>query len=298
MKVGSTPTQATNSPSLVATGELWFLHAVFFVLKGTGDVMGFLAFDIETGPLGDDRLLELCPPAVLPVHPGVFDPAAVKVGHLKDPGKIREKIEAARQAHQDAVDSYGEACEAARVKAFADFKDKAALEATTGRVVAIGMAEYGGIPSIIDCDGTGGWPALGLAEGDGIAAFWQMIEKYMRDQMPIVGFNIMHFDLPFLVRRSWMLGIPVPMGVRKGRYWADSFIDLMQVWGFYGRDMVKLNTVAMALGLGGKVTEADGVAVSGADFHRLWRENRAAAEVYLQQDVQLCISIAIKIGAV
>lgn len=261
--------------------------------------MGFLAFDIETGPLGDDRLLELCPPAVLPVHPGVFDSTAVKVGNLKDHDKIREKIEAARQAHQDAVDSYGEACEAARAKSFADFKDKAALDATTGRVVAIGMAEYDGVSSIIDCDGPG-MPALApaLAEGDGIAAFWQAIEKCMRDQMPIVGFNILHFDLPFLVRRSWMLGIPVPMGVRKGRYWADSFIDLMQVWGFYGRDMVKLNTVALALGLGGKVTEANGEAVSGADFHRLWRENRLAAEAYLRQDVQLCSSIAMRIGAV
>jgi hypothetical protein len=37
----------------------------------------------------------------------------------------------------------------------------------------------------------------------------------------LVGFNINAFDLPFLFRRSWALGIAVPFGLRKGRYWSN-----------------------------------------------------------------------------
>jgi hypothetical protein len=33
------------------------------------------------------------------------------------------------------------------------------------------------------------------------------------------------FDLPFLIRRSWAWGVPVPM-VREGRFWSRQFIDL------------------------------------------------------------------------
>jgi len=241
--------------------------------------MGFLAFDIETGPLGDDRLLELCPPAVLPVHPGVFDPAAAKVGNLKDPGKIREKIEAAR-----------EACEAARVKAFADFKSRAALDATTGRVVAIGFLrdDQMDAPDIIDCD---------QDEQAGLREWWDNVEDALHDRLPLIGFNVCHFDLPFLVRRSWLLGVPVPAGLRKGRYWSDLIVDLMQVWGFHGRDMIGLDRLARAFGIAGKVTQAEGAEVSGAEFARLWRDNRKAAEAYLHQDVWLCARLAERMEA-
>jgi hypothetical protein len=68
--------------------------------------------------------------------------------------------------------------------------------------------------------------------------------------------------------------------------------------GFHGRDLIGLDKLAKAFDLAGKVTEAGGVDVSGAEFARLWRENRQAAEAYLHQDVMLCVRLAERMGAV
>jgi hypothetical protein len=92
-----------------------------------------------------------------------------------------------------------------------------------------------------------------------------------------------------------MLGIQPPMGLRRGRYWADSVVDLMELWTF-GSGYVKLDAVAKAFGFAGKVEQVDGVEVSGADFHKLWRERPDVAIEYLRQDVMLCVRIANAMG--
>jgi hypothetical protein len=254
-------------------------------------------FDIETGPLPDDRLAAMLPEFVPPPHPGAFDPAAVKCGNL-GAEKAAAKVEEARKAHEAAVSRYAADVTAAKAKHFDSFKDKAALDATTGRVVAIGFTlhDWDDGPEIIDCDLQRDETEV-ECEFNGLRDFWFEVEAALSGQIPIVGFNTHHFDLPFLVRRSWLLGVPIPMGVRQGRYWNPIFIDLMQVWGFYGQDMVKLDTLAKAFGMQGKVTEGDnGQAVSGADFHKLWRTDRATAEKYLRQDVLLCQRLAERMG--
>ena len=248
------------------------------------------AFDIETGPLADERLRELCPPFEPPAHPGEFDERAVKLGNLKDAAKIKEKIDAARQSHADAVSRYSADVAAAAAKHYAEFASRAALDATTGHVVAIGFIR-GELktPLLIDCDGD--------KELHGLRAFWGEIEDLQGSETQIVGFNVQHFDLPFLVRRSWILGVKIPTSIiRDGRYWSKRIVDLMQVWTFGGRDLIKLDKLAIALGLQGKCKEANGEQTSGADFHRLWRENRAAAETYLRRDVMLCVEIGQRLG--
>ena len=69
-------------------------------------------FDIETGPLPESELLAMLPP---------FDASEVRVGNLKDEAKIAAKIAEAEVNHRR------------------DFIDRAALDATTGRVIAIGL---------------------------------------------------------------------------------------------------------------------------------------------------------------
>jgi len=235
--------------------------------------MTALYFDIETGPLPEEQLRKSFRELTL-----------------------EEYIEScpSNWKRETAVAKYPEA----NAKAWQDYVGKAALHPLTGRVVAIGlMTPQQDKPDIIDCDFWGGNEMDGH-ERDGLIDFWQEVEDALENHMALVGFNICGFDLPFLIRRSWLLGLCVPMGLRKGRYWSDAVIDLMDRWGF-GRDMVKLDALAKAFGLAGKVSQGeDGTAVSGADFHRLWRENRPLAEKYLRQDVQLCYQLGEAMGGV
>jgi hypothetical protein len=248
----------------------------------------FAVWDIETGPLDDETLAKLCPPFEPPPHPGEFDPTAVKCGNL-GADKAKAKIEEKRKEHEAAVRDYAANCERLKVEHFAKFKANAALDATTGHVVAIGIRGCSE-SFIIDCDDD--------AEEAGLRWFWNDVDDFFRQNCPMVGFNTSGFDLPFVVRRSWILGVPIPHGVRQGRFWNPLFIDLMQAWTFGYREFVSLNTLAAAFGLAGKVDEVDGVAVSGAEFHRLWKENRKVAEAYLMRDLELPAELAVRMGVV
>jgi hypothetical protein len=53
--------------------------------------METIFYDIETGPLPEEELLALLPP---------FDPNQVKVGNLRDPLKISEKLREAEESHR------------------------------------------------------------------------------------------------------------------------------------------------------------------------------------------------------
>lgn len=77
----------------------------------------FTIVDIETAPKSDAEIMALAPE---------FKPENVKVGNLKDPAKIEEKIEAARDSHYD------------------DIISKAALNAKYSNPVAIGYIHHDG----------------------------------------------------------------------------------------------------------------------------------------------------------
>jgi hypothetical protein len=103
-----------------------------------------------------------------------------------------------------------------------------------------------------------------------------------------VGFNILGFDLPFLVRRSWALGIPVPFWVFDGRYFNRRFSDVMQHWQLGNRqDHISLDKLARFLGLRGKSHE-------GKDFANLYANNQQQALDYLKNDLKLTADIALK----
>ena len=171
----------------------------------------YLAFDIETGGLDDEVLRERCPAFEPPPPPGAFDPTAVKCGNIGGPTseKGKAKIEEARKAHEELVKRYAADLAGAEERHFADFKSRAALDATTGRVVAIGFCRADAMetPAIIDCD---------QDEEAGLREWWRNVEDALSDRLPLIGFNVCHFDLPFLVRRSWLLGVPMPTGPAQG----------------------------------------------------------------------------------
>lgn len=115
----------------------------------------------------------------------------VKLGNLKDPAKIAEKI--------------------AEVKANA--VSKAALDPHFARVLAIGTAMRGEGASGESCIHAG-VEVLRLGDGEGnvdaaerllIRAFWDRIRCI--EAVRFATFNGSRFDFPFLLRRSLLLGV-------------------------------------------------------------------------------------------
>lgn len=247
-----------------------------------------IVFDIETGPLPPDELWKIVPPfdpATLKEFPA-FDPASVKYGNIKEEAKRLEKFNAVFDQYQ--ADAAAHAAKNATAKD--DYEraviDRAALDPTTGRVLAIGMFDT----KESDCEIT-------FIDGEGNEAadersllrdFWSLA-SLANNSCLLVGHNITGFDLPFLIRRSWLLGVEIPPGIfTGGRFFAPHIIDTMRVWacGNYGRDtFTKLDTLAKAFGLGAK----NG---NGAEFAALWATDRTAAAAYLRNDLELTWNIA------
>ena len=233
--------------------------------------MQTILFDLETGPLAEGELSALLPP---------FDPAEVKTGNLKDPAKIAEKIAEAETNHRR------------------DFFDKAALDPLTGRVVAIGVMVFPTPGTDGDsCNSSlragGRFFIIGHDdEAQTLREFWELTRGDMGRLNPLIGFNIFNFDLPFLFRRSWKHRVPVPLGLRRGRYWSDQVVDLRDGWQLGDRQARgSLDSIAKHLGVGAK--NGDGKA-----FAELWQSDRPKAEAYLRNDVELTAKVADALGIV
>lgn len=211
-----------------------------------------ICFDIETEPLAEDVLRQMMPE---------FDEAGVAVGNLKDPQKIAEKIAAAKANHE------------------ARFIERAALDPITSRVLIVSYHSDAGTAIQARDDGPNG-----PSEEKLLTDFWTTASKARAKQRSLVGVFIHGFDLPFLMRRSWLLGIDVPTWVRSGRYWDKTFVDLCDVWQCgqkFGEVSASFETLARAFGTPGKPDDC-----TGKLFYQTWRENREAAINYAKSDVQ------------
>lgn len=215
--------------------------------------------DIETAPLSDvkARIAELFP----------FDPEEVKCGNLKDPLKIEEKIREARENHESKLE------------------DRAALNPLLGRVCAVG---------IVDTDG--GYTLLSQMsldpckdEAEMIGILWNTLGSIATYAPTVAGWNLHGFDLPFLVKRSWLLGIKVPSHIRKGRYWNDSFIDLMKEFTFHGH--MEFFSLAKAAKLFG-VAQPREHGIEGKDFWKVLNTDPEKALQYLRDDLTETQAIA------
>lgn len=256
-----------------------------------------LIFDLESAGLPLEDIKRTAKPFSAPPAPGVFDPSAVKVGNLKDEAKIREKIDAARRDHEAAVASHATDCQRAEAAYWQGLVDKAPLSPVTGRVVAIGCWSAAKGSTLII-----GEPPETFPEQEILATFWRLYRSMRQSQRKMVGLNIAGFDLPFLVRRSWILGVDVPTTVRNGRWWDQLFVDLRDEWLLgqrWGDCESSLDHIAKALGIGSK---ADAEGCDGATFGKLWlsgnAEDRAKARGYLVNDLELTRKAAERIGVV
>lgn len=98
--------------------------------------------------------------------------------------------------------------------------------------------------------------------------------KWCEPVMTFIGFNSVAFDLAFVVRRAWMLGIGNDLVANLDD---SEHIDLMRLWMRGDVNRVSLRTLSKALGVG----EKNG---SGADFAKMDANSR---EKYLERDLYL-----------
>lgn len=161
------------------------------------------------------------------------------------------------------------------------WKEQAALSPLTGRVAIVGVLDSKGTFDIWD---------FTQDEKEQLWSFWTFLRQ---ENSRYMGWNIKGFDVPFLVQRSWINGITVPMEfLFDGRYLQrDRFIDLQEVWACYGpsRTGMSLSAVSQACGVGVKTA-------SGADFGKLWETDKEAAIKYCQYDCELAFALARRMG--
>jgi predicted PolB exonuclease-like 3'-5' exonuclease len=180
-----------------------------------------------------------------------------------------------------------EAIEKYKLERLADFIADGGLHAHTGKVIAIGFAIGDRLPVVnIDLEN----------EKSLLETFWNLIvDEHGAMSHQVFGFNSNTFDIPFLVRRSWINDVEVPPTIfyrRGGRiYLNDMFKDVMLEWSCGTMEKVKLDVVAKSLGVGAK----NG---NGALFYKQVLEDYEQASEYLKNDVDLVRKCAIKMQMV
>lgn len=273
--------------------------------------MAIVVFDIETGPLPDDQLRELCPPFDPLKVDGVkaemlqpFDPESVKYGNMKDETLKAKKFAECRDKHEAERVAAGRKIEEARAGHFGAFVEEAALHAETCNVVAIGFrgktTKIHGTSTSVLAEAKIAGVEYHDAEESLLRAFWDLYRRCAAGKVLMVGHNIKGFDLRILMQRSFMLGVPVPAGVLdRGRYWNDIFVDTMERWGCGAFKYIGLDALARLLGLGSKPkgdhNEAGEEVCCGKTFYRWWRgdpKQHAEAVAYLTNDLDLPWEIA------
>lgn len=194
------------------------------------------------------------------------------------------------QKYLDEIEYTGVAKDPAKVAAAleekkAEFLERAALSPETGRILAIGLHREGANPFYMTNDEDDD-----RTEKRMLSNFWELVKD--SDPFPFIGHNLINFDLPFLCRRSWKLGVK-PIIFWQGKPWdiSEKVIDTMQVWacGEYQK-RISLNNLARYFGLEEKTAKGD-------QFQVWWRngERRKAIE-YLGQDLKLTAEVAKRMG--
>lgn len=164
----------------------------------------------------------------------------------------------------------------------AEVIERAALDPTIATICAIGYVNADGTKDMFFGD-----------EKTILIDFWGRVKEVVNRMHRLVGFNICGFDLPFIIRRSWIHGIPVSDAIRRGRYWNDNYVlDLAELWklGNYG-DSISLDRLSKVLGIGQK-------SGSGKDFHKLLEEDREKALEYLKTDLELTFRLAQRLNII
>ena len=164
-----------------------------------------------------------------------FLPEVQAPGNYKDPEKIEEYI--ARKREEQI--------------------NNAALDPDLGKIVAIGWMDV----KVKEVKPISYVPSHFEGEEGLIKAFWKLLKEH---NGYCVGYNLLNFDLPYLVRRSFALDIKLPIYPILARYRTQPVLDLMQVLYNWGAPK-SLKWVAERYGFIVPMPDVDGSMVADMD---------------------------------
>lgn len=203
---------------------------------------------------------------ILDLETAPISDAAVYIEPVKAPGNYRDEAKIAAYCAEKQAEKV----------------DKAALDPDLCRIVALGfMAEDSGIgPAVFGCRDE-------IAERAALGVFWQVLSGHQ-----IVGFNVVGFDVPVLLRRSLYLGVKVPrLQVEKYRH--PQIIDLMLELSFNGMlDYHSLTFYTKRLALDVPEDTHTGADIPGLIAAGDW----AAVEAHLTADLYKTAALAERLG--
>jgi len=106
-------------------------------------------------------------------------------------------------------------------------------------------------------------------ERDVLREFWGAVAHSRR----VCGFNALGFDLPIIVRRSWVLGVKPTRTIDMRRYSTSSVVDIMQIMYQWGQSpgvrYRGLKMLAKMYGVKNPLPELDGSQVGEMDEETL-----------------------------
>ncbi len=94
----------------------------------------------------------------------------------------------------------------------------------------------------------------------------EILEKFWAQATPgtrFVGHNIFDFDLPFVLKRSRILGVRPSVMPSMARYRSHPVYDTMHEWTGWGRHGTSLHALSVAFGLPTSKDDIDGSQVAG-----------------------------------
>lgn len=185
---------------------------------------------------------------------------------------LREVFDAKRakaaEKAKKAVRERKEPTEEEVEETFQEFVLKTSFDGNFGRVVAVAYALDDG--EVVALSGT---------ETEILEAFWAAYAGATR----MIGHNIRDFDLPFLVRRSRILGVKPSALPNLARYRHDQVYDTLHEWNLWSGKAGSLDVLARLLGLPTSKDE-----MSGADVWPYFQAGRIAEICeYCKKDVAL-----------
>ena len=111
-----------------------------------------------------------------------------------------------------------------------------------------------------------------------LSMFWVCVAT----AKPLIGFNILGFDLPVIFTRSMLLGVE-PSKLIDRKSWGADVLDLMAVrWPRGAGDPMKLKSWARALGI-----EVPAEGVDGSQVEELFEHDRERLAQYNASDVEI-----------
>jgi hypothetical protein len=157
-----------------------------------------------------------------------------------------------------------------------------ALDVDHARIVALSFAAEDGDPTTMVAKGE-------QLEADLLRTFWGMGRFAGVQRIRYCGYNILNFDLPLIIRRSWVLGVQARQ-VDMRRYSSEGVIDLMQLlyhWGNGpGPRSRSLKAVCEMYGIPNPLPDLDGSKVADMDDDTL--------AAYCRNDVEMTRALAQK----